>query len=442
MVGFYVCGPEEAIVMSGGCFGGGKPKLIVGGGRVFKWPFCQIVQRISLNVMTLQITSPRIYTEKGVPITVTSVAQIKIDSDRQTDAKGRDLGPLNLHKACQMFMGYHSTKIENVASETLEGHQRSIMGRMTVREIYQDRTKFAFAIREVAEPDLFRMGMKILSFQIKDIADDVGYLKYLGVPKTEEVLRDARIGEAESDMESKIKEAKATENSMRAKYENDTVVAESKKDFELKQAIYEMEVQGKKAEADMATSLQQAITQQEIRKQELQVEIVQKGKDIQIQEQEILRMERQLDATVRKPAIAEAYKLKTEAEGSKIRRIREAEAEAEAIKARGEAEAAAIAMKAHAQAKAMKLKADAFKDYKEAAIIKMVVQVIPKIASAVARPLKEANKITMIAGEDGDVGAERLTGEVLNMMAQIPATVKEMTGVDVFSALTNRTSNA
>ena len=99
-------------------------------------------------------------------------------------------------------------------------------------------------------------------------------------------------------------------------------------------------------------------------------------------------------------------------------------------------------MKAHAQAKAMKLKADAFKDYKEAAIIKMVVQVIPKIAAAVARPLKEANKITMIAGEDGDVGAERLTGEVLNMMAQIPATVKEMTGVDVFSALTNRTSNA
>jgi len=431
MVGFYTCGPEEAIVMSGGCFAK-QPTLVVGGGRVFKWPFCQIVQRISLNVMTLEIKSPRIYTGIGVPISVTSVAQVKIDSQNKTA----------LIKACQMFMGYHQTRIEDVAAQTLEGHQRSIMGRMTVREIYQDRAKFAFAIQEVAKKDLVSMGMLILSFQIKDIADEVGYLHYLGVPRTEEVLRDARIGEAESDMESKIKEAKATENSMRAKFQNDTVVAESKKDYEIKQAIYEMEVQTKKAEADMASSLQEAITQQEIRRQELQVDIVQKGKDIQIQEQEILRMERQLDATVRKPAAAEAYRLRTEAEGNKIRRIREAEAEAEAIKARGEADAAAIAMKAHAEAKAMKLKADAFKDYKEAAIIKMVVQAIPKIAHAVAAPLKEANKITMVAGEDGDVGAERLTGEVLAMMAQVPQTVKEMTGVDVFAALLNRTSDA
>jgi flotillin len=429
---FFTCGPEEAIIMSGGCFGGTQPKLIVGGGRVFKWPFCQIVQRISLNVMTLEIHSPKIYTGIGVPISVTSVAQVKIHS---TDKS-------KLVKACQMFLGFRQSQIEHVASETLEGHQRAIMGRMSVREIYQDRTKFAFAIQEVAKTDLESMGMTILSFQIKDISDDVGYLHYLGVPRTEEVLRDARIGEAESDMEAKIKEAKASENAMRAKYANDIIVAESKKDFEIKQAVYEMEVQTKKAEADMATSLQKAVTQQEIRRQELQVEIVQKGKDIQIQEQEILRMERQLDATVRKPSQAEAYRLKTEAEGNKIRRIREAEAEAEAIKARGEADAAAIAMKAHAEAKAMKLKADAFKDYKEAAIIKMVVGVIPEIAAAVSRPLKEANKITMVAGEDGDVGAERMTQEMLGMMAQVPEAVKQMTGVDVFAAITNRTTEA
>jgi flotillin len=382
--------------------------------------------------MTIEIHSPKIYTSIGVPISVTSVAQVKIDSKN----KG------NLIKACQMFLGYNSAQVQSVASDTLEGHQRAIMGRMTVREIFQDRSKFAFAVQEVAQPDLERMGINILSFQIKDISDDVGYLKYLGVPRIEEVQRDARIGEAESDMEAKIKAAKATENTMRAKYQNDTIVAQSAKEYEVKQAQYEMEVQTKKAEADMATSLQQAVSQQEIRKQELQVEIVQKGKHIQVQEQEILRMERQLDATVRKPAAAEAYRMTTEAEGNKIRRIREAEAESEAISARGEAEAAAIAMRAHAEAKAMKLKADAFKDYKEAAIIKMLVGVIPEIAAACAKPLKQANKITMIAGEGGDVGAERLTTEVLDIMASVPRTVKEMTGVDIFAAMTNRATDA
>ena len=322
--------------LAGGCFGKSKPQLVVGGGRVFKWPFCQIVQRISLNVMTIEIHSPKIYTGIGVPITVTSVAQVKVDSNKRE----------NLVKACQMFLGLSGERIMNVAAETLEGHQRAIMGRMTVREIFQDRAKFAFAVQEVAGPDLAAMGISILSFQIKDIEDSVGYLRYLGVPRLEEVLRDARIGEAEADMEAKIKEAKANENSIRAKYYNDTVVAQSNKEYEVKQSAYELEVQTKKAEADMATSLQQAVSKQEIRKQELQVEIVQKGKHIQVQEQEILRMERQLDATVRKPAAAEAYRMITEAEGDKIRRIREAEAEGEAIRTRGEAEANVIAMRA------------------------------------------------------------------------------------------------
>lgn len=409
-----------------------KPVMARGGSKMFVWPCVQEMRKLSLSVMSLRIDSPKIYTKLGVPLSVKSVAQVKFESGDQK----------KLYNACQMFLGMKKSVIERVITETLEGHQRSIMGRMTVTEIYQDRIKFAKAVKEVSEDEMDMMGIKILSFQIKDVEDDVGYLKNIGIPRTAEVKRDATIGKAESEMEAHIKEARARQDQMRAKYLADTTIRESERDLAIKKAGYKIETDTKEAEAQIAYSLQEAISQQEVMRQEMQIKVIEKGKDIQIQEQNILRQVARLEAEVKKPAEAEKYAMETRAKAEKNKKLAEAEAEARAIELRAEADAAANYMQGKAEAEAMELKANSFKEYKEAALIQMVVDVLPQIAAACAQPLMQANKITMVAGENGDVGAERMTQEVLNIMAAMPKTIEEMTGINPFSGLQASSSSA
>ena len=159
MVLFHTCGPNEAMVVSGMCHG--KPSYI-SGGRVWVWPKVQQIQRISLNTMTLEVVSPRVYTKLGVPISVTGIAQVRIQGKNQE----------MLAAACQQFLGKSEHEIMQVALETLEGHQRAIMGLMTVEEIYQDRQKFSEKVFEVASSDLVNMGITVVSYTLKDIRDE------------------------------------------------------------------------------------------------------------------------------------------------------------------------------------------------------------------------------------------------------------------------------
>lgn len=215
--GWKTCGPNEALVISGCCYM--KPLLVPGGklnrnlkkellikkplilGRAFVWPTIQRVQRISLNVMTLQVESPTVYTSQGVPISVTGIAQVKIQGQNE------DM----LLTACEQFLGKAEAEIQHIALVTLEGHQRAIMGSMTVEEIYKDRKKFSKQVFEVASSDLVNMGITVVSYTLKDIRDEEGYLKSLGMARTAEVKRDARIGEAEAKCDAQIKEAIAEE---------------------------------------------------------------------------------------------------------------------------------------------------------------------------------------------------------------------------------------
>eukprot|EP00128_Syssomonas_multiformis_P005513 Colp12_sorted_trinity150504_noHs@31759 len=228
-MGFETCPPSEAMIVSG--WGYERPKTVVGG-RLWVWPFVQKIQRISFNVVTLNLESPTVYTKFGVPISVSGVAQVKIDQK-------------HLPKAIQYFLGMSTQQIGYVVTETLEGHQRSIMGTMTVEEIFQDRKKFATAVLVVATPDMERMGVEIVSYTIKDVHDNQGYLAALGAKRIAEVKRDARIGEAEAKRDSGIKEAQAEQVRVGAKFENETKVAEHKRDFLLKQATYDIEVNTK-----------------------------------------------------------------------------------------------------------------------------------------------------------------------------------------------------
>ncbi|XP_063984268.1 flotillin-1 isoform X2 [Diachasmimorpha longicaudata] len=416
--GFVTCGPNEALVVSGCCYG--KP-LLVPGGRVFVWPIVQQVQKISLNTMTLQVESPTVYTSQGVPISVTGIAQVKIQGQNEE----------MLSTACEQFLGKDEHEIHNIALVTLEGHQRAIMGSMTVEEIYKDRKKFSKEVFEVASSDLINMGITVVSYTLKDIRDEEGYLKALGMARTAEVKRDARIGEAEARKDAQIREAMAEEQRMAARFLNDADIAKAQRDFEIKKAAYDVEVQTKKAEAEMAFELQAAKTKQRIMEEQMQVKVVERGQEIAVQEQEMMRREKELDATVRRPADAEKYRLEKMAEANKLRLVMEAEAEAEAIKVRGEAEAFAIEAKAKAEANQMAKKAAAWDEYGTAAMVDMMLDTLPKVAAEVAAPLSQAKKITMVSSGNGSVGAEKLTEEVLNIVTRVPELVKNLTGVDI-----------
>ncbi|OXA62471.1 flotillin-1 [Folsomia candida] len=424
--GFVTCGPNQALVISGCCHS--KPSLVAGG-RAFVWPVIQQVQELPLKTMTLQIESAKVYTSQGVPITVTGIAQVKIQGQNEE----------MLMSACEQFLGKSIKEIERVALETLEGHQRAIMGSMTVEEIYKDRKKFSKNVYEVASADLMNMGITVISYTLRDIRDDQGYLQALGMARTAEVKRDARIGEAEAQRDATIKEALAEEERMAAKYVNDTEIAKAKRDFELKKAAYDLEVNTKKAEAEMAYALQAAKTKQRIVEEKMQIKVVERQQEISIQEQEIQRRQKELDATIRRPAEAEKYRMEKIAEAHRNRVILEAEADAEAIKIKGEAEAFSLNARGLAEAEQLARKAEAYKFYKEAAIVDMLMEALPKIAAEVAAPLTQVNKISMVS-TGGEIGASRLVTEVLETVLRMPQLVQSITGVDVTKTMTSRTA--
>merc|ERR1719297_68563 len=226
--------------------------------------------------------------------------------------------------ACEQFLSKTEEQIQQVALETLEGHQRAIMGSMTVEEIYKDRKKFSKQVFEVASSDLVNMGITVVSYTLKDIRDEEGYLKALGLARTAEVKSDARIGEAEARRDAQIKEAIAEEERMASRLLNDTEIAKAKRDFELKKAAYDVEVQTKKAEAELAYELQAAKTKQRIKEENMQIKVIERSQEIAIQAQEIDRREKELESSVRKPAEAEKFKLEKMAEAHKMRLIIEA----------------------------------------------------------------------------------------------------------------------
>ncbi|XP_043939231.1 flotillin-1 [Protopterus annectens] len=419
---FYTCGPNEAMVVSGFCR---SPPVMVAGGTVFVIPCVQQIQRISLNTLTLNVKSEKVYTRHGVPISVTGIAQVKIQGQNKE----------MLAAACQMFLGKTETEVTQIALETLEGHQRAIMAHMTVEEIYKDRQKFSEQVFKVASSDLVNMGISVVSYTLKDIHDDQDYLHSLGKARTAQVQKDARIGEAEAKRDAGIKEAKAQQEKVSAQYLSEIEMAKAQRDYELKKATYDIEVNTKKAQSELAYQLQVAKTKQKIEEEKMQVLVVERAQQIHLQEQEIVRKERELEAKVKKPAEAERYRLEKIAEAEKLQMVTQAEAEAETIRIKGEAEAFAVEAKAKADAEQMKKKAEAFQQYKDAAMVGMLLEKLPDVAAEITKPLNETKKITMVSSGTGEVGMGKVTGEVLDIMNKLPETIEKITGVSISQSM-------
>ncbi len=294
---YRTAGPDEALIVTGSYLGGknvnmdeaGNRIKIVRGGGTFVMPVFQQAKPLSLLSSKLDVQTPEVYTEQGVPVIADGTAIIKI---------GGSIG--EIATAAEQFLGKTREDREQEAKEVLEGHLRSILGSMTVEEIYKNRERFSQEVQKVASQDLAKMGLIIVSFTIKDLRDTNGYLESLGKPRIAQVKRDADIATADAEKETRIRQADANTQAKRAEIERATEIAESEKNNQLKVAAYRSEQEQAKAQADQAYHLQEARSKQDVTEQQMQIQIIERQKQIELEEKEIVRRERQYDAEVKK----------------------------------------------------------------------------------------------------------------------------------------------
>lgn len=446
-----VIGPNKVMVVNGGPCSNSK-KIIVGarGGCAWSWWFCSHVTKLPLNMITLYPKCSDVETKQGVALTVSGVAQVMVDTMVHIEDKGsshpivdedgevisnqpqdRDV---SLMRALEQFSGKTQNQVENTILQTLEGHLRAILGTLTVEQIYTEREAFSARVRATAAADLANMGLKIVSFVIRDIKDEVNYLDSKGQAEVADAIKNADIGRAECDRDAAVVEAKCNAAKESVLFEAKTAIANSERDFKSKQAVFDQEVNARLAEAKMAYSLQAAKVQQKIRMEEVEIEVVERRKQIEIQEQEVLRREKELVAQENRPAEADRFKIETIAEGDSAVTIMEAEAEAESIKLMGRADASRILAVGEAEAEAMRVKAKAFAQYGDAAKLQMILDILPNIAKEIAAPLARVDDIVLLSGEN-DSG---VSGQVGKLMSTLPPVVEAVSGVKLDQALAGR----
>jgi len=408
-------GPNEVLIISG------RRRIVTGpdgrrravgyrlvhGGGTFVWPIKEKVQRMSLELMTLEVRTPEVYTVNAIPVTVDGVAQVKIRGDEES-----------ITTAAEQFLSRSREDVMRTVLQTLEGHMRAVLGTMTVEEIYRGRQELARRVREAASEDLHKMGMEIVSFTIRNVADSQGYLEALARPRIAQVKRDAVKGEAEAEKEAQ-----------QARFQAETAIAQAQRDMELKKAEYEAEVKAKRAEADLSYDLHRYRIAQRVKAEEIQVGIVEREKLVELEEREVARKEKELQATVLKPAQVERQRTEILAEAERYRLEAEGLGRAEEIKARGAAEAEVIRMKGLAEAEAMRRKAESWGQYNEAAIIELIVRVLPDLARAVSEPLAKTERIVVVNTDAAGAGVSRIPADVARVVAQLPPLVESLTGV-------------
>lgn len=455
---YRTAGPDEALIVTGSYLGnknvhldesGNKIKIVRGGGT-FVLPVFQQAEPLSLLSSKLEVSTPEVYTEQGVPVMADGVSIIKIGNTISEIAT-----------AAEQFLGKTKGDREQEAREVLEGHLRSILGSMTVEEIYKNREKFSQEVQRVASQDLAKMGLVIVSFTIKDVRDKNGYLDSLGKPRIAQVKRDADIATAEADKETRIKRAEASKEAQKAELERATEIAEAEKINKLKIAEYRREQDIAKARADQAYDLETARSKQEVTEQEMQIKIVERQKQIELEEKEILRREKQYDSEVKKKADADRYAVEQAASAEKMKQITEADAnqyrieamakaeaervrmdglaKAEAQRAQGTTEAEIIRLKGVAEAEAKQKIAEAFEQFGQAAVMDMILKMLPEYAKEVAKPLGSIDKITVVdTGTSGpNSGANKVTGYATNLMATLQESLKASSGIDMKELIEN-----
>ncbi len=425
-------GPHEALVVYG--FRG--TRIIKGRGSVI-FPMVENCRLLSLELMSFDVAPQQdLYTKQGVAVTVEAVAQIKVKSD-----------PESIQTASEQFLTKTPPEREGLIRLVMEGHLRGIIGQLTVEEIVKQPEMVGDRMRATCADDLHKMGLEVISFTIKEVRDKNDYITNMGRPDVARIKRDADVAAAEAERDTAIKRAEAMRAAAVAKAQADkervlaetlsqAAQAEAQRDLQVKQANFLETVQKQKASADKAYELQTNVMQQQVMAEQVKIEQVQKTGQIAVQDAEIQRREKELIATVLKQAEIERRKIETLAEAQKQKLIFEADGQAASTRATGEAEAEIIFKKGEAEAKAMNVKAEAYQEYNQAAVIDKLITNMPEIVKALASPLANVDKITIVSTGNGNAaGMNKITGDVAAMAAQIPALFETLSGMQISDLL-------
>ena len=445
-------GPNQALIV----YGAGGTKVITGGSKLVI-PLTQRADVFPLELMSFDV-APRqdLYTSQGVAVNVEAVTQIKVRSD---DA--------SISTAAEQFLSKSQQDRENLIRLVMEGHLRGIVGQLTVEDLVKDPENVGSKMLKTVTPDMDKMGLEVISFTIKDVRDSNDYISNMGRPQIAQIRKQADIAAALAQRDTQIQQANATREAavaksaadqerVKAEAESLGFQAESQRNLALKKAAFDAEVKKQQAAADKAYDIQANVTQQQVIAEAVRVTEVEKNAQIRVQEAEIKRRELELQATVQKAAEADRRRIETVAEAERQRLILEAQgqadaarargvgdaeanrarglADAEVIRARGLAEAEVIRAKGEAEADAMKVKAAAFHEYNQAAVLDKLLTGMPEIVRAIAEPLSKVDKVTIVStGGDNShgLGASRITGDVMNMVAQVPALFELLSGTRI-----------
>ncbi len=425
-------GPNEALVVYG--FRG--TRIVIGHGTLIL-PMLQSYRQLSLELMSFDVAPPQdLYTKQGVAVTVEAVAQIKVKSD-----------PESIRNASEQFLSKTDQDREGLIRLVMEGHLRGIIGQLSVEQIVKEPEMVGDRMRGTCAGDMSKMGLEVISFTIKEVRDKNEYISNMGRPDVARIKRDADIAAAEAERDTAIKRAEATRAAAvaRAQADQERVLAETlsqakqaeaTRDLEVKRALYLETTKKQQAQADKAYDIQTNIMQQQVMAEQVKIQQVEKEQQIKVAEAEIKRRENELIGSILKVAEIERGRIETLASAEKMRLTAEAEGHAFAIRAQGEAEAEIILKKGEAEAKAMNVKAEAYQEYNQAAVIDKLLTGLPEVVRALSAPLANVDKITIVSTGNGDsAGMHKITGDITQMAAQIPALFETLSGMKMSELL-------
>jgi len=431
---FRKAGPNEALIV----FGFRGPRVIKGHGTVI-FPVVEHCRELSLELMSFDVAPQQdLYTRQGVAVTVEAVAQLKVRSDQES-----------ILTAAEQFLTKTPDQREGLIRLVMEGHLRGIIGQLTVEQIVKEPEMVADRMRSTCADDMSKMGLEVVSFTIREVRDKNEYITNMGRPDIARIKRDAEIASAEAERDTAIRRANALREAAIAKAasDQDRVIAETaslakqaeaQRDLDIKKAEYTEQSRRQEAQADKAYELQTNVMQQKVIAEQVKVQQIEKEGQVKVQEAEILRNEKELIATVLKRSEIDKQRIENMANAERARITAEAEGRASAIRVQGEAEAAIILQKGEAEAKAMNVKAEAYQEWSQAAVVDKLITNLADVVRAMSEPLSKVDKITIVStGNDGNVGAHKLTGEMTSIAAQVPALFEALSGMKMSDLMNN-----
>jgi flotillin len=431
---FRKAGPNEAIIVYG--FRG--PRVVKGHGTVI-FPMVESSRQLSLELMSFDVAPQQdLYTKQGVAVTVEAVAQIKVRSDQES-----------ILTSAEQFLTKTPPQREGLIRLVMEGHLRGIIGQLTVEQIVKEPEMVADRMRATCADDMSKMGLEVVSFTIKEVRDKNEYITNMGRPDVARIKRDADVAAAEAERDTAIRRANALRESAIAKAQADqerviaetaslAKQAEAQRDLDIQKAQFTEQSRKQEATADKSYELQTNVMQQRVVAEQVKIQQVEKEQQIKVQDAEILRHEKELISTVLKSAEIERMRIENLAAAEKSRLTAEAEGHAAATRMQGEAEASIIFQKGEAEAKAMNVKAEAYQEWTQAAVVDRLIAMMPELMRAIAEPLGKVDKITIVStGNDTATGANKLTGDVMKIASQVPAFFETLSGMNFADLMAN-----